>query len=67
MSQVEKIMPLTPKFNTTNNIIAALVKIERTRGFLEAARVSDEWIAKMQAETLIYQNYVANSKKKEII
>ena len=46
-------MPFLPKFNITNNITAALVKIERTRGFLEAARLSDEWIAKMQAKTLI--------------
>ena len=48
MSQVEKFMPFIPKFNITNNVTAALVKIERTRGFLEAARLSDEWIAKMQ-------------------
>lgn len=48
-------MPFLPKFNITNNITAALVKIERTRGFLEAARLSDEWIAKMQAKTLILE------------
>lgn len=48
-------MPFTPKFNITNNVTAALVKIERTRGFLEAARLSDEWIAKMQAKTFILE------------
>ncbi len=48
-------MSLTPKFNITNTITAALVKIERTRGFLEAAQLSDEWIAKMQAKTFILE------------
>lgn len=48
-------MSFIPKFNITNNITADLVKIERTRGFLEAARLSDEWIAKMQARTLILE------------
>ena len=48
-------MPFIPKFNITNNVTAALVKIERTRGFLEAARLSDEWIAKMQAKTFILE------------
>jgi len=55
MSQAEGLMSFLPKFNITNNITAALVKIERTRGFLEAARLSDEWIAKMQAKTLILE------------
>lgn len=48
-------MSFTPKFNITNAITASLVKIERTRGFLDAARLSDEWIAKMQAKTLILE------------
>lgn len=48
-------MSFIPKFIITNNITAALVKIERTRGFLEAARLSNEWIAKMQAKTLILE------------
>lgn len=48
-------MPFTPKFSINNKITAALVKIERTRGFLEAAQLSDEWIAKMQTKTLILE------------
>lgn len=48
-------MSFAPKFTITNNIAAALVKIERTRGFLEAARLSEDWIAKMQAKTLILE------------
>lgn len=48
-------MPFIPKFIITNSITTALVKIERTRGFLEAAQLSNEWIAKMQAKTLILE------------
>jgi Fic family protein len=48
-------MPFVPRFNITNNITAALVKIERARGFLEAARLSEEWILKMQAKALILE------------
>lgn len=48
-------MNFIPKFTTSHTITAALVKIERARGFLEAARLSDEWIAKMQAKTLILE------------
>lgn len=48
-------MNFIPTFTTTHSITANLVKIERARGFLEAARLSDEWIAKMQAKTLILE------------
>lgn len=48
-------MNFIPTFTTTHSITADLVKIERARGFLEAARLSDEWIAKMQAKTLILE------------
>lgn len=48
-------MSFSPKFTITNNITAALVQIERTRGFLEAAQLSDEWIAKTQAKNLILE------------
>jgi len=44
-----------PKFTITNKLTASLVKIERTRGFLDAARLSDTWIAKMQAKSLILE------------
>lgn len=48
-------MNFIPTFITTHSITADLVMIERARGFLEAARLSDEWIAKMQAKTLILE------------
>ena len=35
----------TPRFAITNAITAGLTAIERARGFLEAATLSDEWVA----------------------
>lgn len=45
----------SPKFTITNKITQSLVLIERARGFLEAAKLSDEWIAKMQGKAFIYE------------
>lgn len=50
-----KNMPFIPKFTITVSIASALTAIERTRGFLEAAKLSEEWIAKMQARALILE------------
>jgi len=44
-----------PRFTITNVIASALASIERTRGFLEAAHLSEEWVAKMQARALILE------------
>jgi hypothetical protein len=35
------------KFRITNAIAGDLTRIERARGFLEAARLSEDWIAGM--------------------
>jgi Fic family protein len=43
----------TPKFTITNRMTAAITQIERARGFLEAARLSDDWVRDMGAEALI--------------
>ncbi len=48
-------MAFSPRFSITNAITAALTKIERARGFLEAAKLSDEWIAGMQARALVLE------------
>jgi len=40
------------KFSITPTAQSALMAIERARGFLEAAVLSDEWIEKMQAKAL---------------
>ena len=48
-------MSFSPKFNITNSITAALTKIERARGFLEAAKLSKDWIADMQNRALVLE------------
>lgn len=42
-----------PKFTITNRMTAAITKIERARGFMEAARLSEDWVRDMGAEALI--------------
>ncbi len=44
-----------PKFTITNSIANTLTTIERARGFLEAATLSDEWVANMQNKALILE------------
>src|SRR3990167_1795161 len=48
-------MPFDPKFTISISIATALTAIERTRGFLEAAQLSQDWISKMQARALILE------------
>ena len=48
-------MPFEPKFTISIPIASALTAIERTRGFLEAATLSKDWISKMQARALILE------------
>lgn len=44
-----------PKFTITNAIAAGLTKIERARGFLDAAKLSEDWIAEMQNRALVLE------------
>ncbi len=48
-------MPFQPSFIVSIPIATALTAIERTRGFLEAAQLSTEWVAKMQARALVLE------------
>ena len=48
-------MPLQPKFRITNAITGNLTRIERARGFLDAARLSEDWIAGMQQRALVLE------------
>lgn len=48
-------MPFKPNFSISIPIASALAAIERTRGFLEAATLSKNWISKMQARALILE------------
>ena len=42
-----------PKFVITNRVTAAITQIERARGFLDAARLSDDWVRDMGNQALI--------------
>jgi len=44
-----------PKFTITHRINNALLEIERARGFLEAAKLKEEWIREMQSEAFILE------------
>ena len=44
-----------PNFRITNVITGNLTRIERARGFLEAAKLSAEWIAGMQQRALVIE------------
>jgi len=48
-------MAFSPRFNITNSITASLTKIERARGFLEAAKLSKDWISEMQNRALVLE------------
>lgn len=46
---------LKPRFTITNRITAGLTQIERARGFLEAARLSEDWLTKMRSRALLLE------------
>ena len=50
-------MPFNPKFTITPKINKALVEIERVRGFLDAVKLKDDWLADMQKEALILESH----------
>lgn len=50
-------MPFSPKFTITPKINKALVEIERVRGFLDAVKLKDDWIADMQKKALILESH----------
>ena len=44
-----------PNFTITNRMTAAITQIERARGFLEAARFSDDWVREMGDRALFLE------------
>ena len=42
-----------PKFTITNPMTSAITQIERARGFLEAAKLSDDWVREMSNKALL--------------
>ena len=50
-------MTFNPRFTITPTINKALVEIERVRGFLDAVKLKDDWIADMQQKALILESH----------
>jgi Fic family protein len=48
-------VPFAPRFTITNAITSSLTAIERARGFLEAATLSDEWTRRMRQRALLLE------------
>ena len=46
---------MNPQFRITNAIAGNLTRIERARGFLEAAKLAEDWIAGMQQRALVIE------------
>lgn len=42
-----------PRFTITNRMTAAITQIERARGFMDAAKLSDDWVRDMGNQALI--------------
>jgi len=48
-------MSFEPLYRITNRMTAGLTRIERARGFLEAARLSEDWLATMRSRALLLE------------
>ena len=48
-------MSIVPRFTVTNALTAALTRIERARGFREAAKLSEDWIRRMGKRALVLE------------
>ncbi len=48
-------MPFAPRFTITHAATAALTVIERARGFLEAATLSEQWVERMSQRALLLE------------
>ena len=48
-------MSFAPRFTVSHAITAALTRIERARGFLEAAKLSEQWIRRMGDRALVLE------------
>lgn len=48
-------LAFSPTFTITNRITAGLTEIERARGFLEAATLSEDWVRRMSQQALLLE------------
>lgn len=46
---------MNPHFTITNAITQSLAQIERARGFLEAAQLSENWVRQMSQRALLLE------------
>ena len=44
-----------PSFHITNRMTAGLTRVERARGFLQAAKLSEDWLARMRSRALLLE------------
>ena len=47
----------TPKFTITHRMTQAITRIERARGFLEAAQLSGDWIREVGEQALLRESH----------
>jgi len=57
---VSQKMSFAPQFEMTNSITPELTRIERARAFLDAAKLSEDWIAGMQRALVLEPHYTAH-------
>jgi hypothetical protein len=50
-----KSIVLKPKFTITNRITACLTRIERARGFPEAATLSENWVSEIGNRAMVLE------------
>ena len=48
-------MSFDPSFTVTHAVTADLTRIERARGFLDAATLSEDWIRQMGVRALVLE------------
>jgi hypothetical protein len=62
-TDVSQKMSFAPQFEITNSITAELTRIERARGFLDAAKLSEDWIAGMQKRALVLEAHYTTHRR----
>src|SRR5438552_16732226 len=65
-ADVPQKMSFAPQFEITNSITAELTRIERARGFLDAAKLSEDWIAGMQKRALVLEAHHTTHSKRSV-
>ena len=48
-------MSFAPRFSISNAIASSLTRIERARGFLEAATLSEQWVSSMRSRAFLLE------------